>query len=122
MVSMGQWRSKSGHQVTSYENLVYTLDSRDHNSIPILMKLKQNVCLDNLLVKFDYGSCMVILFTLWRPGFYSSLPETQNECLESSGTDAGFIGLSWLLVCFNKLNYPVKCTKVSYLFIDTYPL
>ena len=33
--------------------------SRGHRFGPIFIKLAQNDCLDNILVKFEYGSCRV---------------------------------------------------------------
>ena len=33
--------------------------SRGHSFGPIIIKLAQNDCLDNISVKFEYGSCLV---------------------------------------------------------------
>ena len=47
---------KLGHQSDFFKTL---LPSRGHSFTSIFMKLHQNVCLDDILAKFKYGSCQI---------------------------------------------------------------
>ena len=40
-------------------SLKYCSPSRGYSFVSIFMKLHQNVCLDDILVEFDYGSCPI---------------------------------------------------------------
>ena len=71
------------------------LHSKGHICDPILMKLCQNVCFDNIQAKFKYGSCRVknqvtrsnlrkFLFTLQKSHFNRILMKLcQNVCLDN---------------------------------------
>ena len=86
---MGQMGSKSRSLGQFLEESC--LHSRGHIFSPIFLKVGQNVCLDNISVKFDHGSIKVkhqvtrsnlrkILFTLQGPHFLPNLPQNWSEC------------------------------------------
>jgi len=66
---------KLGHQVKYKEILVYTIG---YICDPILIKLGQNVCFDNIQAKFENLSCLVKKTK--SPGQILG-----NSCLHSSG-------------------------------------
>ena len=66
--------------------------SRGHIFSPFIMKLCQNVCLDEISYQFENWSCQVkdlitrsnlrkILCTFWKTHFLSDFHETLSECL-----------------------------------------
>ena len=87
---MGHFRSKTRSLGEILEKSC--VRSRGHIFSLIIMKLSENVCLEEILGKFEHGSYWVknmvtssslrkTLCTLWRPHFQSSNHETWSECL-----------------------------------------